>query len=244
MVLKLRSIQLAPIHAALSRIQWLFLRAGDAAESNLWVNYGWLLTTSLAMIVCYLLSIPNAGVFLLIAVFHSVFIGGWKAGLASAALSSVYSAIFLSVPDQLFHYTDLDARSLFENAVACFGCVALVQHLRRRETAAAREVEERDIHAIAVSESERLFREVLDSIPMMVWVADVNGHRTLFNRRWLQFTGRTLRDEAGEGWQASVHPEDIGSLMRYANAVRSADRFEIEYRVKSASGEYRWVQDL
>jgi PAS domain S-box-containing protein len=235
---------LASILSALSRIQWVFLRASEAAESDLWVNYGWLLTTSLAMIVCYLLNIPNPGVFLLVAVFHSVFIAGWKAGLAGAALSTVYSALFLSSPDGLFHYSDADARTLFENAVACFGCVALVHHLRRREASKAHAAEQRDIQAIAVAESDRRFREAMDALPVCLWIADVNGNRTFFNRRWVEFTGRALEQQVGQGWQSGVHPDDRVILSRYNAAVRSSDRFELEYRLRGADGEYRWLQDF
>src|SRR5260370_15337732 len=149
--------RLGSIIPALSRIQWIFLRAGEAAESNLWVNFGWLLTTSLAMIVCYLLNIPNPGVLLLVAVFHSAFVGGWKAGTAAAALSAFYSALFLSSPDGLFHYTDADTKTLIENILGCFGCVALVQHLRRQEVTKAKQAEERDIQALAIADSERRF---------------------------------------------------------------------------------------
>src|ERR1051326_288046 len=232
------------IISALSRIQWLFLRAGEAAESNLWVNFGWLLTTSLAMIVCYLLNIPNPGVLLLVAVFHSAFVGGWKAGTAAAALSALYSALFLSSPDGLFHYTDADTKTLIENILGCFGCVALVHNLRQREVTSAKEAEERDIRAIAVAESDRRFREMMDAAPVLLWIADVNGNRTFFNRQWLQFTGQILEQQLGDGWHSSTHPDDRHALVRYSAAVKSGDRFEIEYRLRAADGEYRLLQDI
>lgn len=232
------------IVSALSRIQWVFTRAGEAAESNLWVNFGWLLTTSLAMIVCYVLNIPNPGVLLLVAVFHSAFIGGWKAGTAAAALSAFYSALFLSSPDGLFHYTDPDTRTLIENVLGCFGCVALVHHLRRREASNTKEAEERDIEAITTAESERRFRETMDAAPVLLWMSDVNGSRRFFNRQWLQFTGQTLDQQTGEGWQSSIHADDRHILARYFAAVKSGDRVEMEYRLRAADGEYRLLQDI
>lgn len=232
------------IISALSRIQWAFLRAGEAAESNLWVNYGWLLTTSLAMIVCYLLNVPNPGIFLLVAVFHSVFVAGWKVGTAAAALSAIYSALFLSSPDGPFHYTDADAKTLAENVLACFGCVAMVHHLRRREVMKARQAEERDIEAIAAAESERRFHETMDAAPVLLWIADVNGNRTFFNRKWLDFTGQPKERQVGSGWRSLVHPDDRLALGRYSAAVKSCDRFELEYRLRGANGEYSWLQDF
>ena len=236
--------RLGSIVSALSRIQWWFLRAGEAAESNLWVNFGWLLTTSLAMIVCYLLNIPNPGVLLLIAVFHSTFVGGWKAGTAAAALSALYSALFLSSADGLFHYTDPDTKTLIENVLGCFGCVALMHHLRQREVTKAKQAEERDIQAVAVAESERRFRELVDAAPVLLWMADVNGSRTYFNRQWLQFTGQALEQQTGEGWQSLIDPQDRACLSRYIAAVKSGDRFELQYRLRAGDGEYRLLQDF
>ena len=237
--------RLSSIVSALSRIQWAITRAGEAAESDLWANYGWLLTTSIAMIVSYLLNIPNAGVFLLIAVFHSTFVGGWKAGLASATLSTVYTAIFLSIPDQLFHYTDSDTHRLVENAVAFFGCVWLIFHLHRSEAATIRRADEQAIREQAAAESDRLVREIMDSSPVMLWIADAAGRRIFGNRRLLEFTGRAPDQYTGENWQSAIHPDDrVAMLSRYSFAIRSSDRFEIDYRVRAANGEYHWVQDV
>ena len=232
------------IISALSRLHWIFLRAGDAVESNLWVNFGWLLAPSLAMIVCYLLNIPNPGVFLLIAVFHSGFVGGWKAGVAAATLSTVYSALFLSSQDGLFRYSEENVKTLIENGLGCFGCVALVHHLRRREAAKARNAEQRSILELAIMDSDRRFKETMDAAPVLLWIADLNGNRTFFNRCWLQFTGRTLKQEAGNGWQSGVHPDDRSALARYSSAVKSGDRFELNYRFRAADGEYRWLEDF
>ena len=235
---------MSSILSALSRIQWAFLRAGEAAESNLWVNYGWLLTTSLAMIVCYLLNIPNPGVFLLVAVFHSAFVAGWKAGAAAAGLATIYSALFLSSSDGLFHYSEADARTLVENILACFGCVLLVHHLRRQEASKAKEAEERDIQAIAMADSERRLKETMDAAPVLIWIADVNGNRTFFNRQWLQFTSRGMEQQVGDGWRSAVHPDDKWCVARYSAAVKSCDRFQLDYRLRAAGGEYRWLQDF
>lgn len=236
---------MSSIISALSRIHWGLLRAGDAAESDLWANYGWLLTTSIVMIVCYVLSIPNAGVFLLIAVFHSTFAGGWKAGLASATLSTLYSAIFLSSPDQLFHYLDADARRLIENGVAFFGCVGLIYQLRKRDVALLQRADDQTIQQLAEIESERLFREVMDSAPVMLWTADAAGRRTFFNRRWLLFTGKSLDREIGDGWRDEIHPEDVSAtLSRYSVAIRTAERYEAEYRLRGADGEFYWIEDF
>src|SRR5258708_2309194 len=196
------------------------------------------------MIVCYLLNIPNPGVFLLVAVFQSAFVGGWKAGAAAAVLSTIYSALFLSSQDGLLQYSEENTKTLIENALGCFGCVALVHHLRRRETEKARKGEQRSILELAILDSDRRFKETMDAAPVVVWVADLNGSRTFFNRCWLEFTGRSLKDELGDGWHCGVHPDDGSVLARYLAAVKSGDRFELNYRFRGADGGYRWLQDF
>jgi PAS domain S-box-containing protein len=196
------------------------------------------------MILCYALSIPNAGVFLLVAVIHSVFVGGWKTGIASATLATLYSAIFLS-GDQLFHYAAQDTRGLFGIASACFGSVFLIMRLRRRDKLASLEAAEKIRSASILEESERMFRSTADSAPVLLWLADTSGHRYYFNKPWLEFTGRTLDQEVGEGWFKGVHPDDLSHCRhRYAAAIRSCDRFEAEYRLKTVLGDHRWVQDF
>jgi PAS domain S-box-containing protein len=235
--------RLGSFFSALGRREWSAWRA-ERAEFDFWSNYGWLITTSAAMIGCYLFNIQNAGAFLLLAVVHSLFVGGWKIALASAGLSTVFSAIFLSVPGQLFHYTEQEARSLAGISVACFGAVFLLMYLRRSETAALLTKADRIRKADITQESERLFKEMADAAPVMLWLADTEGRRYFFNTRWLRMTGKSLQEQMGDGWLQTVHPDDRANLVtRYSNGVKSGDRLEMEYRVAAADGEYRWIQD-
>ena len=218
------------------------IRTAERTEIAFWTSYGWLVTTSLAMIGCYLFNLSNAGAFLLLAVIHSTFVGGWKTGVASAGLSAVFSAIFLSLPDQMFHYTSQDTRSLVGITLACFGSVFLIQHLRRREKAAA-ESEALQIRTADIQdESERLFHNMADVAPVLLWMADSNGKRYFFNRRWkglLAFSG-----SPDELWRSSLHPEDQSYILnRYTHAVNSGEHFDFEYRVMGANGEWHWIQD-
>lgn len=204
---------------------------------DFWTNYGWLLTTSASMILCFALQIPNAGVFLLIAVIHSVFVGGWKTGLLSASMATLYSAIF--------SYSSQDSRGLIGFGVACFGTVVLIMQLRRRDSLVSEVAAESARSANIHEESDRMFRSMADSAPVLLWLADTQGRRFYFNRRWLQATGRPLNEQVGEGWFESVHPDDVSQCRhRYATAVKSCDRFEAEYRLITTGGEYRWVQDF
>ncbi|PWU20934.1 MAG: hypothetical protein C5B48_11845, partial [Candidatus Rokuibacteriota bacterium] len=88
------------------------------------------------------------------------------------------------------------------------------------------------------------FRTIADSAPVMIWVAQTEMLRTFFNRTWLEFTGRTMEQEVGDGWSAGIHPQDRDRCRR--TSVSSLDGrgpFSMRYRLRRADGEYRWVLD-
>ncbi len=94
----------------------------------------------------------------------------------------------------------------------------------------------------ALRASEHRFRTLADCAPVMLWLADGGGSRSFFNRFWLDFTGWNQAHEGGNGWEAGLHPDD---LRRYREAYdRAGTRrhdFQIEYRLRRADGEYRWI---
>jgi PAS domain S-box-containing protein len=93
-------------------------------------------------------------------------------------------------------------------------------------------------------ESEERFALVADSAPMLVWMSGSDKLYTYFNRGWLNFTGRTLEQELGEGWTASVHPEDLERcLSGHGKAFEARSEFKLEYRLRRRDGHYRWIMD-
>lgn len=101
-----------------------------------------------------------------------------------------------------------------------------------------RDVTERARAERALVESEARFRQLADSAPVLIWIADAEGRRYFFNRTWLDFTGRTLEQQAGNGWIEGIHPDDRGSLDIYMAAVRAGQSFRMEYRLRRKSGKY------
>lgn len=96
----------------------------------------------------------------------------------------------------------------------------------------------------ALSESEARFRLLADSTPHLIWVADESRGCTYFNRTWLEFTGRTLEQERGDGWAKGVHPDDFDRCLSLYNAAFGERRaFEMDYRLRRHDSEYRWVFD-
>ena len=97
----------------------------------------------------------------------------------------------------------------------------------------------------ALRESEERFRLVANKAPVMIWMSDSDKQCTYFNQPWLKFTGRSYRQELGNGWAEGVHPQDLqASLETYGKAFDRRENFEMEYRLRRHDGEYRWIYDL
>src|SRR4029077_18002556 len=83
-----------------------------------------------------------------------------------------------------------------------------------------------------------------DAAPVLLWMSGEDGLCTFFNQSWLEFTGRTMAQELGEGWAESVHFEDLAACMStYLDAFKERRVFEMEYRLRRRDGEFRWVLD-
>lgn len=91
-------------------------------------------------------------------------------------------------------------------------------------------------------DSERHFRELADTAPVLIWVAGDDKECTWFNRRWREFTGKTLEHEKGTGWMKGIHPDDHGRFLGvYLDAFEIREQFSTEYRLRRFDGEYRWI---
>jgi PAS domain S-box-containing protein len=96
----------------------------------------------------------------------------------------------------------------------------------------------------ALQESEERFRIMADTAPMMVWMSGPDKPCTYLNKLWLDFTGRTLDDELGNGWQQGIHPDDISHCVDiYEAAFDQREKFSMEYRLRHHDGSYRWILD-
>ena len=98
--------------------------------------------------------------------------------------------------------------------------------------------------AEALRESEARFRDMADSAPALIWMADTQRLCTYFNQPWLDFTGRTLEQELGNGWKDVIHPDDLDSVLAtYHSAFDGQRPYRAEYRLRRHDGEFRWMLD-
>jgi PAS domain S-box-containing protein len=97
----------------------------------------------------------------------------------------------------------------------------------------------------ALRESEERFRLVANTAPVLIWMSDTDKLCTYFNKPWLDFTGRSLSAELGNGWMEGVHPEDLQRCLKvFTETFDRRESFSMEYRLRAGDGKYHWILDI
>jgi PAS domain S-box-containing protein len=95
-----------------------------------------------------------------------------------------------------------------------------------------------------VEESEKRFRNVADNAPVLIGMTGADKLSYYFNKAWLNYTGRSMEEEAGEGWIEGIHPDDREkSIQTYNTSFEKRVEFYMQYRLKRHDGKYRWISD-
>lgn len=115
---------------------------------------------------------------------------------------------------------------------------------RRKFVGIVRDMSDIRRMSAAVAEVEERFRIMADSAPVMIWVEDADGRCVYANKTWLEFTGRTVQQELGDGWVDAIHPDDLNFVVvEHRSAFDRRKPFEMEYRLRRRDGAYRWMLD-
>lgn len=98
------------------------------------------------------------------------------------------------------------------------------------------------LDAAAVADSDRMFRTLADTMPQMVWSTLPDGFHDYYNARWYEYTGVPVGSTDGEGWNDMFHPDDQQRAWgRWRHSLATGEPYEIEYRLRHHSGDYRWT---
>jgi diguanylate cyclase (GGDEF)-like protein/PAS domain S-box-containing protein len=103
------------------------------------------------------------------------------------------------------------------------------------------DITERKRATVALQKSEAEFRTLAESMPQIVWITRADGSNIYFNQQWVEYTGLTLEESLGNGWNRPFHPDEQQEAMdEWKKATETAGIYAIETRLRRADGVYRW----
>jgi PAS domain S-box-containing protein len=169
----------------------------------------------------------------------SDFVEKWRAALAQG--ESFEAEARMRRADGCYHWFLIRALPLREpngGISRWYGTNVDIEDLKR----AQEEIIERKRSEEQLFESEARFQMMADTAPVLIWMTGTDALCNYFNKPWLEFTGRSMEQEVGTGWTEGVHPDDVqGCFDCFLPAFHARKPFRMEYRLRRADGEYRWV---
>ena len=88
------------------------------------------------------------------------------------------------------------------------------------------------------------YQALVEQAPILIWRARKDRLCDYFNAQWLEFTGRTMEQEFGNGWVDGVHPEDVDRCVsHYVERFDARQSFEMVYRLRRHDWKWRWLLD-
>lgn len=103
------------------------------------------------------------------------------------------------------------------------------------------DISDRIVAEDALRQSEKRYRYLAETIPQIVWTADLHGLIDYTNWQWCEYSGLTLEQSLGWGWLTTVHPDDAPWAEElWLESIHTGAFYEVEYRIKRADHTYRW----
>ena len=172
---------------------------------------------------------------------HTVAFGGRTWTLATQPLPSMLAHQGRDVARTILAIGGL--ASLLAAAFAFF-LMEQFRHLRLSNESLQVRGAERDEAREQARASELNYLTLSNTGEALIWTSGTDKLCNYFNLPWLAFTGRTLKQELGNGWAEGVHPEDLARCLDvYVRAFDQQESFSMDYRLRHTSGDYRWIID-
>ena len=176
-----------------------------------------------------------------ISVMIAAFWGGFRAGLLSIALAILIAEWAILHPSFNFQVSGEELVSLGVFAFAAALGAMVSEAVGRSHRRTLELAEQRQQLLVAVLENEERLRTLADAMPVLIARAETDGSITYYNRRMLEYTGKSIDDLMGDGWLTIVHPDEVEeSTARWQQARERGERGVFEQRLRRYDGEYRW----
>lgn len=93
-----------------------------------------------------------------------------------------------------------------------------------------------------LEENKKRLKNLIDTLPAIIWIGDKEGNSSYLNKNWYELTGQTREEAKDRGWLAAIHPDDreeTSRKSREANLAQSS--FVVIFRVRHKDGFYKWM---